>query len=259
MNETTPTHHHVSIVAAELSIPERHAAEAAALLGDGATIPFIARYRKERTGNLDEVALTAIRDRITQLRDLDTRRQAVIKSLTERNLLTNELETAIHAAVSMTELEDIYLPYRPKRRTRAMRAREKGLEPLAARIYEQPSDTNPEDLAAAFVSPETGVESMEDALAGARDIIAEWIAENAEIRAAVRKLFLEQGQFRTAVVPGRESEGVKFQDYFDAVEPVRSAPSHRILAMRRGEKEGFLSLRVDVPDESLLDVIEAHV
>ena len=176
-------------IAKELSIAPGQAKAVAELLDEGATIPFIARYRKEAHGSLDEVAVTAVRDRLTQLRELEARRQAVLTSLTERELLNEELRASVMAAETMTALEDVYLPYRPKRRTRATMAREKGLEPLALTLLEQVAGLLPEDAATPFVDAEKGVESTEAALAGARDIIAEIASEHAAARAAMREYF----------------------------------------------------------------------
>lgn len=228
----------------------------AELLAGGATIPFIARYRKEATGSLDEVAITAIRDRLNQLEELDDRRESIIKSLEERELLTDELKVQIMQAETMAVLEDIYLPYRPKRRTRATIAREKELEPLAEMIFAQDPATELVGEAEAFVDPSKGVESVEDALAGARDIIAEWVSEDQTARAEIRRLFSSKGQFQTKVVKDKEEEGRKYEDYFDWQEPVLKAPSHRILAMRRGANEGFLRLQVTAPEEQALQVLE---
>jgi uncharacterized protein len=228
----------------------------AELLAGGATVPFVARYRKEATGSLDEVAITAIRDRMSQLKELDDRRQSIIKSLEERELLTEELKEQIASAETITILEDIYLPYRPKRRTRATIAREKGLEPLAELILAQDRATEPADEAKAFVDQTKGVESAEDALAGARDIIAEWVNEDQTARGRIRRLFWRQGTFRTSVVKGKEDEGRKYQDYFDWSEPIAKAPSHRILAMRRGAREGLLKLQVDAPEEQALRTLD---
>jgi uncharacterized protein len=239
----------------ELSIASAQIEAVALLINDGATIPFIARYRKEATGALDEVAITAIRDRLQELAELDDRRAAILKSLTERNLLTDELQARIDLAESLSVLEDIYLPFRPKRRTRATIAREKGLEPLAAQIFSQETL----DLAAEaklYVNQETGVESPEDALAGARDIIAEWVNEDQEARGKIRTLFNEKGIIRSRVIPGKETEGIKYQDYFDWEEPVRTAPSHRVLAMRRGEKEDMLMMRIAPAEEDALRILE---
>ncbi len=246
----------IQIIAKELDIRTSQVQAAASLLDEGATVPFIARYRKEVTGTLDEVAVAAVRDRLEQLRELDKRREAIIKSLEERNLLTDELKAKIEDADSMTALEDIYLPFRPKRRTRATIAKEKGLEPLALMIFEQ-GDINPEAEAAAFIDAEKGVESVEDALAGARDIIAEWVSENSHAREKMRSLFWGKGMMRSKVVSGKEEEGTKYKDYYEWEEPVATAPSHRILAIRRGESEGFLVVRVLPPEDEALILLES--
>ncbi len=239
---------HNEKIAKELGIPEGRVRATAALLADGATVPFIARYRKEATGSLDEVAIGAIRDRLEQLEELDKRRGAILRSLEERELLTEDLKKEIEAAETLTVLEDLYLPFRPKRRTRATIAREKGLEPLARMLFTDegagPAGFDPAGQAAAFVDAEKGVGSVEEALAGARDIIAEWISEDAPARAAVRDLFLAKADLTSKVIPGKEEEGARYRDYHEWQEPVRSAPSHRVLAMRRGEREGFLMLSV---------------
>ncbi|MDP2981855.1 MAG: Tex family protein [Candidatus Latescibacter sp.] len=249
------TEKHIRKIAFELGISPRQVAPTADLLDEGATVPFIARYRKEATGSLDEVQITAVRDRLKQLRELDERRESILRSLDERGLLTEELSEKIMAVETMAILEDIYLPYRPKRRTRASIARERGLEPLAQMIFEQ-GDLDPEQEAAAFVNPEKEVNTIEDALAGARDIIAEWVNEHGEAREKMREFFAAQARFRSGVVSGKEVEGAKYRDYFDWDEPVVSAPSHRILAMRRGESEGVLSLRVTPPEEPALFILE---
>ncbi|MDO3627100.1 Tex family protein [Mucilaginibacter sp. BT774] len=248
---------HYKKIAAELSVAEKQVSTTVGLLDEGATVPFISRYRKELTGSLDEVQVAAIRDRIQQLRDLDKRREAILKSLAEMGKLTPELEKQINEAETMVLLEDIYLPYRPKRKTRATAAREKGLQPLADLILEQKRiDLEPE--AAKYIDEEKGVNSAEEALAGARDIIAEHISENADVRTKMRALFLEKGTFQSKVIAGKEEAGIKYKDYFDWTEPVKSAPSHRVLAMRRGEKEEILWLDIQ-PDEDeaiqLLDTI----
>lgn len=227
----------------------------ALLLEEGATVPFIARYRKEATGTLDEVAITSIRDRLSQLAELDKRRDAILKALEERGQLTDELKGKIAEAESLTVLEDIYLPYRPKRRTRAIIAREKGLEPLAMRIFEQ-GTMDPAVEAANFVNADKGVNTVEEALAGARDIIAEMVNEEQTARAKMRELFLNKGVFASKVTAGKEEEGIKYKDYFDWKEPVTKAPSHRILAMRRGEKEGFLMLHLSPPEDEALSLLE---
>ncbi|MHC4351447.1 MAG: Tex family protein [Planctomycetota bacterium] len=247
---------HIAKISAELSLRANQVEAAAELLDGGATVPFIARYRKEATGSLDEVAVMAIRDRLGQLKELDDRRESIIKSLEERELLTDELKEQIMQAETMTILEDIYLPYRPKRRTRATIAREKGLEPLAEMILAQDRTVDPAAEAVAFVDQDKGIESAEEALAGARDIIAEWVNEDQTARGRMRRLFSQQGSFRTGVVKGKEDDGRKYQDYFDWSEPVSKAPSHRILAMRRGAREGFLRLQVDAPEEQALRILD---
>ena len=247
---------HMEKIAEELDLSPLQVKSTAQLLEDGGTVPFVARYRKEATGSLDEVSIAGIRDMMSRLAELDKRREAIIKSLTERNNLTDELKEQIEAAETMAVLEDVYLPYRPKRRTRATVAREKGLEPLAVIILEQ-NDTDPLKEAAAFVDEEKGVETEEDALAGARDIIAEWVNEDKDVRARMRRLYANNGVFRSKVIPGMESEGIKYKDYFDWEEPIASAPSHRILAMRRGEKEGVLTLSALPPEQDALVLLES--
>ncbi|MDI9432794.1 MAG: Tex family protein [Planctomycetota bacterium] len=247
---------HIARIASELSLRPGQVAATAGLLEEGSTVPFISRYRKEATGSLDEVAVTAIRDRLGQLKDLDDRRDAILKSLTERGLLTEELNKDILAAETMASLEDLYLPYKPKRRTRATIAREKGLEPLAQLIYAQDPAVDPAAEAQAFVDAAKGVESVDDALAGARDIIAEWINEDQQARAQMRALFNTKGLVKSQVVTGKEEEGRKYEDYFEWEEPVAKAPSHRILAMRRGRREGFLRLQVVAPEEQAHRILE---
>ncbi len=246
---------HISIIAKELAIKPSQVKAVADLLDEGATVPFIARYRKEATGSLDEVAITAIRDRIEQLSELDKRREAIFKSLEERGLLTDELKEKIGGAESLTVLEDIYLPFRPKRRTRATVAKEKGLEPLAARIFEQ-EELDIEAEAAAFVDAEKSVASVEEALAGARDIIAEWVSEDLQARERMRELFAAKGIMRSKVISGKEEEGIKYKDYYEWEEPVARAPSHRVLAIRRGENEGVLILRILPPEDEALSLLE---
>ena len=247
---------HVAKIAVELNVTPGQVKAVAGLLEEGGTVPFIARYRKEATGSLDEVAITGIRDRLEQLAELDKRREAILKSLEERQLLTDELREKINAAETMAVLEDVYLPFRPKRRTRATIAREKGLEPLAALLFAQDAATDPAAEAAAFVDAEKGVATAEDALAGARDIIAEWVNENQEARAKLRELFASKGVFRSRVIADREAEGAKFRDYFAWEEPVATAPSHRVLAMRRGENEKVLTLTIAPPEAEALKLLE---
>ncbi|MBW2594960.1 MAG: RNA-binding transcriptional accessory protein [Deltaproteobacteria bacterium] len=251
------TEKHVTKIAQELQLTEKQVRVVLLLLEEGATVPFVARYRKEATGGLDEVKIISIRDRAEQLGTLDKRRETVLKSLEEQGKLTDELKKKVLSAETLAVLEDIYLPYRPKRRTRGMAARERGLEPLAAKIFEQ-SDIDPEAEASAFVDPEKGVEKIDDALAGARDIIAEWINEDAGVRAALRELFAKKAAIHSKVAKNKEEEGAKYRDYFDWEEPVAKAPSHRVLAIRRGAAEGFLIFRV-LPDEKrTVDILERH-
>ena len=248
---------HFLKIAKELNIGERQVAATALLLDDGATIPFIARYRKEVTGTLDEVFIAQIRDRLQQLRDLDKRREAILKSIEEQGKLTDELRKKIEAAETMAVLEDLYLPYKPKRRTRATIAREKGLEPLSDKIYEQQNfDIQAE--AEKYIDEEKGVKSIDEALAGARDIIAETINEDEFARATMRKLFVDSGTFKAKVIPGKEEEAQKYKDYFDWEEPIDKAPSHRVLALRRAEKEMFITLDATPEEEMALEKLVGH-
>ena len=251
------TETHLQIIAEELQIRAEQVQAVTELLSEGGTVPFIARYRKEATGSLDEVAVAAVRDRLEQLSERDKRRDAILKSLEEHGHLTDALRASVEAAQTLAELEDIYLPYRPKRRTRATIAREKGLEPLAHRLFEQ-GDIDPEQEAIAFINPETEIATSEDALSGARDIIAEWISEHADARAQMRALFETRGIFRSRVITGKETEGAKYRDYFEWEESVTGVPSHRVLAMRRGEKEGFLTLRVLPPEEEAIALLSSQ-
>ncbi len=245
-----------SKIAKELNIAQKNIESTIELLDSGATVPFISRYRKEMTGSLDEVQITAIRDRVAQLRELDKRKESILKSMKELEKLTDVLEKKINNAETLTELEDIYLPYKPKRKTKATIAKEKGLEPLADLIFLQ-DKLNLETEVEKYLSAEKGVTTAEEALAGARDIIAEKISENQEVRAGVREIFLKKGTLKTKVFPGKELEAQKFQDYFEWEEPLSKAPSHRLLAMRRGEKEMFLMMDILPPEEDTLDYIES--
>ncbi len=250
------TTEHIGRVAAELGIRPAQVLAASSLLDEGATVPFIARYRKEATGLLDEVAITSIRDRMAELHELDKRRIAILKSLEERGLLTDGLKTAVTAASTMAELEDVYLPYRPKRRTRAMVARERGLEPLAQAIFNQ-TGLDPVSEAAAFIDPGKEINSAGDALAGARDIIAEWVSEDKAARERLRAYYAAHATIRSRVAKDREAAGAKYRDYFDWEEPARSAPSHRVLAIRRGEREECLIMRATPPDEGAVSILTA--
>jgi len=242
-------------IAQELGLIPKQVQATADLLNEGATVPFIARYRKEATGSLDEVAITTVRDRLNQLMELDKRCEAILKSLEERGQLTDELKERILSAETLAILEDIYLPYRPKRRTRATIAKERGLEPLAQRLFAQ-EDMDPLAEASALIDPEKGVNSVEDALAGARDIIAEWVNEDQTARARMRDFFSLKAVFKSKAIPEKEADGIKYKDYFDWQEPVSTAPSHRILAMRRGENEDVLTLRVFPPEDEALEILD---
>jgi uncharacterized protein len=204
---------------------------------------------------LDEVVITSIRDRVAQLRELDKRRDVILASLEEQGKLTEVLQAQVHAATSMTDLEDLYLPYRPKRRTRAIIAKERGLEPLAQSIWAQDAQLDVIAAAEKFINQDKGVASVDEALAGARDIMAEWISEDQQARASMRALYLEQGMFKTTGVRGKDVQGSKYRDYAEWEEPVAKAPSHRVLAMRRGEQEGFLTFRVLVPEPEALSLL----
>lgn len=246
---------HENRIAQELALTGKQVGTVLTLLDEGATIPFIARYRKEMTGSLDEVQLAQIRDRMQQLRELDKRRETILKSLADQGHLTPELEEQVKAAETMAVLEDLYLPYKPKRKTRASAAREKGLEALALLILEQ-NGVDIRNAAETFVDAEKGVNDAEEALAGARDIIAEFITEDAVIRAKTREVFLEKGRFASRVIPGKEEQAQKYKDYYDWSEPLKTAPSHRVLAMRRGEKEELLYLDIEVPEGEVIPILD---
>ena len=247
---------HIQKISGELKIQPRQVLATAKLFAEGATVPFIARYRKEATGLLDEVAVTSIRERLISLADLDSRREAILKSLAERNLLTDALKSAINQADSVTRLEDIFQPYRPKRRTRATIAKEQGLEPLADILFQQQSGADPQAEAAKYVSTEKGVADIAAALAGARDIIAERVSDDATARTKLRELYWSAGVVKSKVLSDKLEAGAKFKDYFDWTEPVGKIPSHRLLAIRRGEKEGFLMMRITPPEADALLLLE---
>jgi protein Tex len=215
------------------------------LLEEGATLPFISRYRKEATGGLDELQIAAIKDLHQKFRDLDKRREAILRSVEEQGMLSPELKERLIQASSITELEDLYLPYKPKKRTRATIARDKGLEPLAMIVMKQ-QERSILQKAGEFLTDE--VKNAEDALQGARDIIAEWVNENQEARNSVRWQFSEGAFIHSKMVKGKDQEGIKYRDYFDYSEPLRRCPSHRLLAVFRGEEEGFLTITI-APDE----------
>ncbi|UZP67784.1 RNA-binding transcriptional accessory protein [Desulfovibrio mangrovi] len=248
-------------IAKELSLSPSKVEAVLALLDDSATIPFIARYRKEATGGMDEVVIAAIRDRNEQLAELEKRRTAILQSLEERELLSPELRKSVSGAETLTALEDIYLPYRPKRRTRAQIARERGLEPLADMLWKQDPRDLPEKAAAQFVAPDKDVPDTQAALAGARDIVAERISEDAETRKVMRLMFSMRGQLAssaTKTAGEKTDEAATFRDYFNWQEPAKAAPSHRILAMLRGEREGMLSLSLRPEDAMALGTLKKH-
>ena len=245
----------IALIGRELGLREKQVHAALVLLEDGKTISFIARYRKEATGGLDEVALAAVRDRAELIRELDRRRSSILRSLREREVLTEELEKRILEAPTVAALEDLYLPFRPKRRTRASVARERGLLPLADQIFDQ-GEIDPGAEAAKFVDPEREVGSVDEALAGARDIIAERISEDPGARSRIRELFLREGILRSKVSRPLEGEGSKYRDYADCSEILSKAPSHRVMAILRGKKEGFLTLHVEAPQEKATAILE---
>ncbi|HBL27272.1 MAG TPA: RNA-binding transcriptional accessory protein, partial [Acidobacteria bacterium] len=240
----------IDLIAAEVGCRPHQVDAAAALFSEGATVPFVARYRKEATGGLEDLQLETLAKRREYFLELAERRDAILESIREQGKLTDELEASIRAALTKSELEDLYLPYKPKRRTRAQIAREKGLEPLADALLAGAAGRDlPEELAGSFVDAEKGVEDAAAALAGARDILAERLSESAERRADLRKVLAAEGVLRVRVLPGKESEpeAATYRDYFEHDEPGRDIPSHRLLAILRGEREGFLlsDLRVD--------------
>ena len=243
------------LIAKELDLSPNHVANVVRLLGEGATIPFIARYRKEMTGTMNEENVAAVQKRLEQLIELQKRKESVIASIRDQDKLTPELEQKILNATTMQEVEDLYLPYKPKRRTRAAIAREKGLEPLAAQIMAQNFDSV-ERLAARYVKAEKGVNSVEEALQGAKDIMAEWISEHINGRNRIRKLFHTKGDINSAVIKGKEEEGKTYQQYFEFSEPIAKAPSHRILALFRAEEEGILRVKVKVDDETAIHLLD---
>lgn len=239
-------HPYETTIASRLNLPLRSVANTLQLIDEGATVPFMARYRKEATGGLDEVQIAAIRDLAVALQAIDKRRDAILNSIAEQSKLTPELRQKLTSANSLTELEDLYLPYKQKRKTRAMLAIERGLEPLADRIFSL-RDPNPEQTAHQYVSGT--VPTLTDALQGARDIIAERISDNADARQRIRLLFEREAIIRATVKKGKETDGQKYKDYFDFAEPLRKVPSHRLLALRRGETEGILNVGI-APDEA---------
>ena len=227
------------------------------LLEDGATIPFIARYRKEMTGSLDEVAVADIQKAYKKLQEIEKRKETILKSIEEQGKLTGDLRQRIESSYNLTELEDIYLPYKRKRRTRATKAREKGLEPLALRIFKQIDSDQTDRLAQDYLNDE--VPDIEAALQGARDIIAELINEHEQARNTIRRQFKREAVIYSKVARGKETEGAKYKDYFDFSEALSKVPSHRLLAMRRGEEEGFLRVIITPDDDEYFHVVHFSV
>jgi len=250
----------LSHIAQILNLPLRGITAVIELLDDGGTVPFIARYRKEATGNLDEVQIRSIEEKLAYFRELEDRRVTILASITEQGKLTDELKARIETTLDRNELEDLYLPYKPKRRTKATIARDKGLEPLATYLWAQePAAQSLSDLAATFINAELGVANIDEALEGARHIVAEWISENADLRKALRQLVFDEG-----VVTSRKSidavdEQEKFKMYYEYREPVKTIPSHRMLAIRRGEIENVLYFLIEIEPERALAIMRHHI
>ncbi len=243
------------ILSKEMNIASWQVQKTITLLDEGATVPFISRYRKEMTGTLDEVQVAQIRDRVAQLRELDKRREAIISSIEEQGKMTDDLLKHINQAVVMSELEDIYLPYKPKRKTRATMAIDKGLEPLAKILMTQ-NNMDVEERASKYINKAKGVETAEEALAGARDIIAEWVNESKPARERIRNLYVREAAITSKVAKGKEVDGNKYENYFAWEENLMRAPSHRVLAMIRGENEGFLKLNIAPSEEKAFDILD---
>ncbi len=269
MTTATDLHsRHLDKITSELKLRRQQVEATAQLLAEGGTVPFIARYRKEATGTLDEVAITAIRDRLEQLGELDKRRASIVDSLKERSLLTDALQASIDAAETLPALEDIYAPFRPKKRTRAMIAREAGLQPLADLLLAQDPAANPEAAAAAYIHKEKSIEDAAAALQGARDILAELVSDHADARAALRDLYWQKATITSKRIPSPDEktadgvpavlppETLKYKDYFDWSEPLAKIPSHRLLAIRRGAAENILYFKIAPPDADALATLE---
>lgn len=236
------------IIAGELGVNERQVTVTMEMIDEGATVPFIARYRKERTGGLDDIQLRTLAERLTYLTELAKRRDSILSAIEEQNKLTDHLRRDIMAATTKVELEDLYTPYKQKRRTKATIAKEAGLEPLADRLLKDPT-LSPVAEAKAYVSSKLGVADKESALEGARNIVVERMAETPKLVGKIRETVWKQGKLGSAMVKGKEAEGEKFSDYFDFDEPINEMPSHRALALLRGQKEGILRVSLDVPHE----------
>ena len=247
-------------IAQSLNLPMRGLVAVIELLDDGGTVPFIARYRKEATGNLDEVQIRDIEEKLAYFRDLTERRATILASIAEQGKLTEELKTRIEATLDKSELEDLYLPYRPKRRTKATIAREKGLEPLASYLWQQRTSAQPlESFAATFVNAELGIANVDEALEGARHIVAEWVSEDADLRKALRRVMFDEGMIVSRKATDAVDEQAKFKMYYEYKEPVKTIPSHRMLAIRRGESENVLYFLIEVEPERPVALIQRHV
>ena len=247
-------------IAKTLNVPLRGLVAVIELLDGGGTVPFIARYRKEATGNLDEVQILSIEETLAYFRDLASRRETILASIAEQGKLTDELKARIEASLDKAELEDLYLPYKPKRRTKATIAREKGLEPLAAYLWaQQNSGQSLETFAATFVNAELGVATADEALEGARHIVAEWISEDADLRKALRQLVFDEGIVVSRKSTDAVDEQEKFKMYYEYSEPVKTIPSHRMLAIRRGEAESILYFLIEVEPEHAISILQRHV
>jgi protein Tex len=247
------TQKQIQIIAQTVGVAEKSIQNTITLLEEGATVPFISRYRKEMTGSMDEVQVADTKDLYSKFIEADKRRDAIIKSIEEQNKMTPELLSKLNNALYINELEDLYLPYKQKRKTRASIAIEKGLEPLAKIVFAQ-SERNITAIAAKYINEK--VQNIEEALQGARDIMAEWVNEDIQARNAVRKLFEREAIVTSKVKKGKKEDGIKFQDYFEFSEPLSRIPSHRLLALRRGEEEGFLSIDVSIEAERGTDALD---
>jgi uncharacterized protein len=247
------TQKQIQIIAQTVGVAEKSIQNTITLFEEGATVPFISRYRKEMTGSMDEVQVADTKELYNKFIEADKRREAIIKSIVEQDKMTPELQNKLNNALYINELEDLYLPYKQKRKTRASIAIEKGLEPLAKVIFAQ-NERNIDSIAAKYINDK--VASIDDALQGARDIMAEWVNEDIQARNAVRKLFEREAIITSKVKKGKKEDGIKFQDYFEFSEPLSKIPSHRLLALRRGEEEGFLSIDVSIDTERGTDALD---
>ena len=250
----------LAYIAQTLNLPLPGICAVIELLDDGGTVPFIARYRKEATGNLDEVQIRDIEEKLAYFRELEDRRATILASIGEQGKLTDELKARIEAVQDRNELEDLYLPYKPKRRTKATIAREKGLEPLAAYLWaQQPAEEPLDAMVARFVNSELGVATAEEALEGARHIVAEWISEDADLRKALRQLVFDEGVVMSRKAMDAVDEQEKFKMYYEYKEPAKTIPSHRMLAIRRGESENILYFLIEIEQERAISVLHRHI